>query len=50
MTDVSSGLGRPSICGVDAGELIGEPSTVVDVTAIDGGGGWEILRAKMLGL
>jgi L-threonylcarbamoyladenylate synthase len=29
---------------IDAGELIGEPSTVVDVTAIDAAGGWEILR------
>src|SRR3954470_638248 len=29
---------------VDAGELIGEPSTVVDVAGIDAGGGWEILR------
>ncbi|HEX3563576.1 MAG TPA: Sua5/YciO/YrdC/YwlC family protein, partial [Solirubrobacterales bacterium] len=29
---------------IDAGELIGKPSTVVDVTAIDAGGGWEILR------
>jgi L-threonylcarbamoyladenylate synthase len=29
---------------IDAGELIGEPSTVVDVTAIDEDGPWEILR------
>jgi L-threonylcarbamoyladenylate synthase len=33
---------------IDAGELIGEPSTVVDVTAIDAGGGWEILREGAL--
>src|SRR4051812_25549016 len=33
---------------VDAGELIGEPSTVVDVAGIDAGGGWEILRAGAL--
>ena len=29
---------------IDAGELIGEPSTVVDVTAIDVDGRWRILR------
>src|SRR3954447_21083196 len=29
---------------IDAGDLIGEPSTVVDVAGIDAGGGWEILR------
>ena len=29
---------------IDAGELIGSPSTVIDVTRIDEGGGWDILR------
>jgi L-threonylcarbamoyladenylate synthase len=29
---------------IDAGELIGEPSTVVDITEIDRGGEWTILR------
>lgn len=33
---------------VDAGELIGEPSTVVDVTSIDADGGWEVLREGAL--
>jgi Putative translation factor (SUA5) len=33
---------------IDAGELIGESSTVVDMTAIDAGGGWEILREGAL--
>ena len=33
---------------IDAGELIGAPSTVVDVTAVDAGGGWEILREGAL--
>jgi L-threonylcarbamoyladenylate synthase len=33
---------------IDAGELIGEPSTVVDVTRIDDGGCWEILREGAL--
>jgi L-threonylcarbamoyladenylate synthase len=29
---------------IDAGELIGDPSTVVDVTGIDADGSWTILR------
>ena len=29
---------------IDGGELSGLPSTVVDIAAIDDGGGWEILR------
>jgi L-threonylcarbamoyladenylate synthase len=29
---------------IDGGELIGEPSTVVDVTGIDSGGGWTVVR------
>jgi L-threonylcarbamoyladenylate synthase len=29
---------------IDAGELIGEPSTVVDLTRIDDGGDWSVLR------
>ena len=29
---------------IDGGELIGAPSTVVDLTRIDDGGGWQILR------
>jgi L-threonylcarbamoyladenylate synthase len=33
---------------IDAGELIGEPSTVVDVTAIEEGGPWRILREGVL--
>ncbi len=33
---------------IDAGELIGEPSTVVDLTDIDSGGGWRILREGAL--
>jgi L-threonylcarbamoyladenylate synthase len=33
---------------IDADELIGEPSTVVDVTRIDAGGGWEVLREGAL--
>ncbi len=33
---------------IDAGELIGEPSTVVDLTDLDAGGHWEILREGAL--
>jgi len=33
---------------IDGGELIGEPSTVVDVTAIEVGGGFEVLREGAL--
>jgi L-threonylcarbamoyladenylate synthase len=33
---------------IDAGALIGEPSTVVDVTGIDEKGGWSILREGAL--
>jgi L-threonylcarbamoyladenylate synthase len=33
---------------IDAGELIGESSTVVDLTAIDEGGPWRILREGAL--
>jgi L-threonylcarbamoyladenylate synthase len=29
---------------IDGGELTGEPSTVVDLTAIESGGRWEVLR------
>lgn len=33
---------------IDGGELGGEPSTVVDVTALEAGGDWEILREGAL--
>ncbi len=33
---------------IDAGELIGEPSTVVDVTDLDGEGSWRVLREGAL--
>jgi L-threonylcarbamoyladenylate synthase len=43
----------PAILGdadlaIDGGELIGQPSTVVDVTDIDAGGSWRILREGAL--
>jgi L-threonylcarbamoyladenylate synthase len=34
--------------GIDGGELLGEPSTVIDVTAIEDDGRWEILREGAL--
>jgi L-threonylcarbamoyladenylate synthase len=34
--------------GIDGGELIGEPSTVIDLTAIDDDGRWKILREGAL--
>jgi L-threonylcarbamoyladenylate synthase len=33
---------------IDAGELIGEPSTVVDVSELDSGGAWKVLREGTL--
>jgi L-threonylcarbamoyladenylate synthase len=33
---------------IDAGELLGEPSTVVDLTGIDTGGRWTVLREGAL--
>jgi L-threonylcarbamoyladenylate synthase len=33
---------------IDGGELGGEPSTVVDLTGIEAGGGWEVLREGAL--
>lgn len=34
---------------IDGGELSGLPSTVIDLTAIEAGGGWTILREGALG-
>jgi L-threonylcarbamoyladenylate synthase len=34
---------------IDGGALGGQPSTVVDVTGIDSGGGWRVLREGALG-
>ncbi len=35
---------------IDGGELTGSPSTVIDITAIEAGGGWTILREGGLGI
>jgi L-threonylcarbamoyladenylate synthase len=34
---------------IDGGELVGKPSTVVDLTAVDDGGTWEVLREGAIG-
>jgi L-threonylcarbamoyladenylate synthase len=34
---------------IDGGVLVGEPSTVVDLTALDEGGTWEVLREGAVG-
>jgi len=33
---------------IDGGELVGEPSTVVDLSALDDGGTWDVLREGAL--
>jgi L-threonylcarbamoyladenylate synthase len=40
-------LGQADLA-IDAGELLGEPSTVVDVTGIDENGSWRVLREGAL--
>jgi L-threonylcarbamoyladenylate synthase len=45
---IDEGILAGADLAIDAGELIGEPSTVVDVTDIDGGGSWRILRGGAL--
>ena len=42
--DVPESIRAAVDLAIDGGELGGLPSTVVDIAAIDDGGGWEILR------
>ena len=42
--DVRGDLVAAADLAIDAGELLGDPSTVVDLTAIDESGQWRILR------
>src|SRR5689334_22505873 len=42
--DIAPGLLAEVDLAIDGGELGGAPSTVVDLTALDEGGTWEILR------
>jgi len=47
--DVPRELIQGSDVAIDGGELTGAPSTVVDVTGFELGGGWRILRPGALG-
>jgi L-threonylcarbamoyladenylate synthase len=47
--DVDPNLLRGVDLAIDGGELVGAPSTVVDLTALDEGGTWEVLREGALG-
>lgn len=42
--EIDSGVLEAVDLAIDGGELTGLPSTVVDLTAIEGGGGWTVLR------
>jgi L-threonylcarbamoyladenylate synthase len=42
---VDEGIVAAVDLAIDGGDLTGEPSTVVDLTAIEAGGGWKVLRA-----
>lgn len=42
--EIDRGILEQVDLAIDAGELIGEPSTVVDVSGIDADGAWTILR------
>jgi L-threonylcarbamoyladenylate synthase len=47
--DVDPAILAGADLAIDGGELVGEPSTVVDLTALDDGGTWEVLREGALG-
>jgi tRNA A37 threonylcarbamoyladenosine synthetase subunit TsaC/SUA5/YrdC len=47
--DVDPWLTAEVDLAIDGGELVGEPSTVVDLTALDKRGTWELLREGALG-
>jgi L-threonylcarbamoyladenylate synthase len=44
LADVSEAILAGADLTIDGGELTGSPSTVLDLTAIEAGGGWEVLR------
>jgi L-threonylcarbamoyladenylate synthase len=48
--DVPAGIVAAVDLAIDGGELTGLPSTVVDLTAIDGSGKWAVLREGGLSL
>lgn len=47
--DVDERVSRGCDLLIDGGELAGAPSTVVDVSALEAGGGWALLREGGLG-
>jgi L-threonylcarbamoyladenylate synthase len=47
--DIDSEVLAGADLAIDGGELGGAPSTVVDLTAVDNGGTWEVLREGALG-
>ena len=46
--DVDAAIGARADLAIDGGQLHGEPSTVVDLTALEATGRWSILRAGAL--
>jgi L-threonylcarbamoyladenylate synthase len=46
--EIDEGVRHEVDLGIDGGELIGEPSTVIDITAIEDDGRWQILREGAL--
>jgi L-threonylcarbamoyladenylate synthase len=46
--DVDAGIAAAVDLAIDGGELTGQPSTVIDLTAVEDGGDWEILREGAL--
>ena len=49
-SDVPAGIVEAVDLAIDGGALTGLPSTVVDMTEIDAGGDWEVLREGGLSL
>jgi len=46
--DVAPAITAGADLAIDGGELAGPPSTVIDLTPLESGGGWSILRAAAL--
>jgi L-threonylcarbamoyladenylate synthase len=49
LADVDPAIVGGADLAIDGGELTGLPSTVIDVSELDDGGGWRILREGALG-
>lgn len=48
--DIDPAIADGADLAIDGGRLGGEPSTVVDLSGIESGGGWEVLREGALGV